>query len=68
MAVLTVLVVLESTEPSFSLSHKIQCQEATVAILTVLAVSAVVAGSVMTATGPLPPLNSTPLFRHPERV
>ena len=34
--------------------------------LTVLVVSAVVAVSVVTATGQLPPLNSTPLFRHPD--
>ena len=47
MTVLTVLGVLKSTLPSFCLSYKIQCQETTV---TVLAVSAAVAGSVVTAT------------------
>ena len=55
LAVLTVLAVLESTLLSFSLSYKIQDQEATVTVLAVMAVS------VMTAT----PLNSTPLFRDP---
>ena len=35
LAVLTVLVVLESTLPSFCLSYKIQHNEATVAVLTV---------------------------------
>ena len=49
-AVLTVLAVLESTLPSFCLSYKIQQNEASVAILTVLAVSAVMPVSVMTAT------------------
>ena len=44
---MTVLAFLESALPSFCLSYKIQCQEATV---TVLAVSAVVAVSVVTAT------------------
>ena len=53
MTVLAVLVALESTFPSFCLSYKIQHNEATMAVLTVLAVWAV-----MTAT----PLNSTPLF------
>ena len=58
MTVLTVWAVLESTLPSFCLSHKIQYQEGAVTdFLTVLAVSAVVAVSVGTAT---------PLFRHPE--
>ena len=47
---MTVLAVLESTLPSVCLSCKIQYQETTV---TVLAVSAVVAVSVVTAT----PLN-----------
>ena len=48
LAVLTVLaVVLDSTLPSFCLSYKIQHNEATVAVL---AVSAVMAVSVMTAT------------------
>ena len=56
MTVLMVLAVLESTLPSFCLSYKIQHNEATV---SVLAVSAVMAVSVMTAS----PLNSTPLFR-----
>ena len=50
LAVLTVLAVLESTLPSLGLSYKIQHNEATVAVLTVLAVSAVMAVSVMTAT------------------
>ena len=45
LAVLTVLAVLESTSPSFCLSYKIQHNEATVAVLTVLAVSAVMAVS-----------------------
>ena len=62
LAVLTDLAVLESTLPSFCLSYKIQYQETTVTVLTVLAVSAVVAVLVVTAT----PLNSTPLFRHPD--
>ena len=44
---LTVSAVLESTLPSFCLSYKIQDKEATV---MVLAVSAVVAVSVVTAT------------------
>ena len=47
LAVLTILAVLESTLPSFCLSYKIQCQETTT---TGLAVSAVVAVSVVTAT------------------
>ena len=63
LAGLTVLAVLESTLPSFRLPYKIQHNEATVAVLTVLAVSAVMAVSFMTAT----PLNSTPLFRDPEK-
>ena len=41
LAVLTVLVVLESALPSCCLSYKIQHNEATVAVLTVLGVSAV---------------------------
>ena len=49
---LTVLAVLESTLPLFCLPCKMQCQETTV---TVLAVSAVAAVSVVTA-----PLNSNP--------
>ena len=53
---------LESTLPSFCLSYRIQHNEATVAVLTVLAVSAVMAVSVMTAT----PLELNPLFRDPE--
>ena len=48
LAVLTVSAVLESTLPSVCLSCKIQHNEATVAVLTVLAVSAVMAASVMT--------------------
>ena len=58
MTVLVVLKVLESTLPSFGLSYKIQHNEATVAVLTVLAVSAVMAVSVMTAT----PLKLNPPF------
>ena len=42
MTVLAVLVVLESTLPSLCVSCKMQCQEATVTLLTVVAVSAVV--------------------------
>ena len=61
---MTVLVVLESTLPPLLLVlEKIQHNEATVAVLTVLAVPAVMAVSVMTAT---PPLNSSPLVRDPE--
>ena len=60
LAVLTVSAVLESALPSFCLSYKIQHNEATVAVLTVLAVMAV---SVMTAT----PLKLNPPFRDPER-
>ena len=56
MTVLTVLAVLENTLPSVCLSFKIQLNEATVALLKVLAVSAVMTVSVMTAT----PLSSTP--------
>ena len=52
---LTVLAVLENTLPSFCLSYKIQHQEATVTVLTVLAVVAV---SVVTAT----PLKLNPPF------
>ena len=63
LAVLTLLV-LENPLPSWRLSYKIQYQEATVAVLTVLAVSAVVAVSVMTAT----PLKLNPLFRHPHKL
>ena len=40
MTVLAVLAVLESTLPSFCLSYKIQHNEATVVVLTVLAVLA----------------------------
>ena len=47
---MTVLAALESTMPSFCLSHQIGCQETTVTVLTVLAASAVVAVSVVTAT------------------
>ena len=50
LAFKTVLAVLESTLPSFCLLYKIQYQEATVTGLTVLAVSAVMAVSVLTAT------------------
>ena len=59
MTVLAVLTVLDCTLPSFCLSCKIQYQ---VTVLTVLAVSAVVAVSVVTAT----PLKLNPLFRDPE--
>ena len=52
---LTVLAVLTVTLPSFCLSHKILYREATVAVL---AVSAVVAVSVVTAT----PLKPNPAF------
>ena len=59
LAVAKVLAVLESTLPYFCLSYKIQQQnEATVAVLIVLAVSAVMAVSVMTAT----PLKLNPPF------
>ena len=58
LAVLTVLAVLESTLPSFCLSSKMQCQETPVMVLRVLAVSAVVAVSVVTAT----PLKLKPPF------
>ena len=58
LAVLTDLAVLESNLSSFCLSYKIQHNEATVAVLTVLAVSAVMAVSVMTAT----PLKLNPPF------
>ena len=58
MTVLAVLTVLESTLPSFCLSHKIQRQETTVTVLTVLAVSVVVAVLVVTAT----PLKLNPPF------
>ena len=47
MTVLTVLAVLKSTLPSFCLSYKVQCQETTVTVLTVLAVVTV---PVVTAT------------------
>ena len=56
LAVLTVLAVLESTLPSFCLSYHIQYQETTVAVLAVVAVS------VVTAT----PLKLNPLFRDPD--
>ena len=62
LAVLSVSGVLESTLPSFCLSYKIQCQETTLAVLTVLAVSAGMAVSVVTATPPLkinPPFSSS---------
>ena len=60
LAVLTVLAALESTLPSFCLSYEIQHNEATAAVLAVLVVVTV---AVVTAT---PPLNSTPLLRHPD--
>ena len=55
MTVLAVLTVLEKTLPSFCWSYKIQDKEATVTVLTVLAVVAV---SVVTAT----PLKLNPPF------
>ena len=55
MTILAALAVFESTLPSFRLSYKIQDEEATV---TVLAISAVVAVSVVTAT----PLKLNPPF------
>ena len=58
VAFMTVLAVLQSTLPSFCFSHKIQYQEAALAVLTVLAVSAVMAVSVVTAT----PLKLNPPF------
>ena len=60
LAVLTVLAVLENTLPSFCVSYKMQHDEATVAVLTVLAVVAVL---VVTAT---PHKTQPPFFRHPE--
>ena len=58
LAVLMVLAVLQSTLPSFRLSYKIHDQQPTVTVLKVLAVSAVVAVSVVTAT----PLKLNPAF------
>ena len=55
---MTVLAVLESTLPSVCLSYKIQHNEATMAVLTVLAVS------VMTAT---PLKTQPPFFRDPDQ-
>ena len=52
LAVLTVSALLQSTLPCFRLSYKIQDKEATVKVLTVLAVSAVVAVSVVTVAPP----------------
>ena len=52
-----VLAVLENTLPSFRWSYKLQDKEATVTVLTALALLAVVAVSVMTAT----PLKLNPL-------
>ena len=49
LAAPTVLAVLESALPSFCLSYKMQYQEATVTVLTVLAIVAV---SVVTARNP----------------
>ena len=56
LTVLTVLAVLESTLPSFCFSYKLQDREAAVTVLTLSAVSAVMAVSVVTAT----PLKLTP--------
>ena len=59
LAVLTVLAVLESTMPSpLLVLQNMQCQERTVAVLTVLAVSVVVAVAVVTAN----PLKLNPPF------
>ena len=55
---MTVLAVLESTLPYSCLSYEIKCQETTVTVLTGLAVSAVVAVAVVTAT----PLTHPPFF------
>ena len=52
------MTVLESTLPPSCFSCEVQCQETTVTVLAVVAVS------VVTAT----PLKLTPLFRRPERV
>ena len=62
LVVLTALALLESTFklPSFCLTYKIQRNEATVAVPTVSAVMAV-------PVRQLPRLNSTPLFRDPEK-
>ena len=54
MTVLAVLTVLKSTLPSFCLSYKVQCQEMTVTVLTVLAVSVLW----RFRSWRLPPLNS----------
>ena len=62
MTVLAVLTVLQSTLPSFRLSYKVQGQEPTVTVLTVLAVS----GCGGFGRDGYPLLNSIPLFRHPE--
>ena len=58
VAFMTVLAVLESTLRSFCLSYEIQYQEAAVTVLTVFAVSAVVALLVVTAN----PLKLNPPF------
>ena len=58
MTVLTVLAVLESTLPSFFVSYKIQHNEATMAVWTVLAVS------VMTAA----PVKLNPPCRDPSMI
>ena len=57
------MTVLAVALPSLCLSYKIQRQETTVTVLTALAVSAVVAVSVVTAT----PLKLNPPFRHPDK-
>ena len=59
LSALMVLAVQKSAWPSFCLSYKIQHNEATVTVLAVVAVTAV---SVMTAT----PLKLNPLFRDPK--
>ena len=52
MTVLVLLAVLQSRLPSSRLSYKIQDQEATMTVLTALAVSVVMAVSVVTAAPP----------------
>ena len=69
VAFMTVLAVLENTLPYFCLSYKIQCQEATVTVLTVLVVLAVWAVLYMTAT-PLklkPPWKKSCSSKEPSR-
>ena len=63
MTVLAVLAVLENTLPCFCLSYKIQCQETTV---TVFDGFGGFGGCGSFGRDGYPPLNPTPLFRHPE--